>query len=61
MFRFTCLNPNIRFFFMEKNCIICAFFSINGKDFTKMGSYILADNGCHSPIYNPSYEPRTYL
>ena len=22
---------------MEKNCIICAFFSINGKDFTKMG------------------------
>ena len=23
-----------------KNCIICAFFSINGKDFTKMGSYI---------------------
>ena len=25
---------------MEKNCIICAFFSINGKDFTKMGSYI---------------------
>ena len=29
---------------MEKICIICAFFSINGKDFTKMGSYILADN-----------------
>lgn len=60
MFRFTCLNPNIRFFYGEKLHNLC-FFSINGKDFTKMGSYILADNGCHSPIYNPSYEPRTYL
>lgn len=27
---------------MEKNCIICAFFSINGKDFTKIPIYHLA-------------------